>query len=101
MGILLALAILFSSSYGQSIKEVSLKNLVRQYDLALLAGESRWKEGSYQEALRLLKTARGLPQDMNDVEKDVQCRMLLGKLCWALAHLEDSKELYPGPLPPP
>ena len=94
MGILLVLAILFSSSYGQSIKEVSLKNLVRQYDLALLAGESRWKEGSYQEALRLLKTARELAQDMNDVEKDVQCLMLMGKLCWALGQLEDSKESY-------
>jgi len=94
MGILLVLVISLSLSYGQSPKEVNLKNLTRQYDLAFRVGESRWKEGNFQEALRLLKTARELAQEMEDAEKDVKCLMLLGKLCWALGQLEDSQKFY-------
>ena len=94
MAILLVLSIFLSFSNGQSPKAVSLKDLAQQYDLALLTGESRWKEGNFQEALRLLKSARELAQEMKDAGKEVKCLMLSGKICWALGQLEDSKEFY-------
>src|SRR4030042_7188683 len=98
MGIRLVLVVLLSFSQGQSPKEVSLKNLTRQYNLSLLAGESRWKEGSFLEAVRLLKRARELAQEMKAAEKEINCLMLSGKLCWALGQLEDSKEFYSAAL---
>jgi CHAT domain-containing protein/Tfp pilus assembly protein PilF len=98
MAILLVLVISLSFSNGQSPKQVNLKNLTRQYDQAFRVGESRWKEGNFQEALQLLKTARELAQEMKDAEKDVKCLMLLGKLCWALGQPEDSKKFYSAAL---
>src|SRR4030042_2929341 len=98
MGIRLVLVVLLSFSQGQSPKEVSLRNLPGQYNLALQGGESRWKEGIFPEASRLLKRARELAQEMKDAEKEVNCLMLSGKLCWALGQFEDSKEFYAAAL---
>jgi tetratricopeptide (TPR) repeat protein len=94
MVILLVLVTSLHLSSGQSQKEVNLKNLTRQYDLALQVGGSRWQEGNFPEALQLLKTALEVAQEIKDPEKQVKCIMLLGKLYWDLDQPEDSKKQY-------
>jgi tetratricopeptide (TPR) repeat protein len=94
MPILLVLFLSLSFSQGQSPKETDAKNLPRQYELTFRLGESRWREGNFKEAWRLLNAARELARETGDTEKGVKCLMLLGKLCWSLGRLEDSQGFY-------
>ena len=94
MAMLLAISIFCSFSYGQSLEEADLKSLFSQYHLTFLSGESRWKAGDFLGAFAQLKTARQLAQRMKDAEKEIQCLMLLGKLCWAIGQPEDSEKIY-------
>ena len=94
MGVIFLLAAILFSPWGGSPSPVHPENAAREYDRALRVGESRWKEGNFEGARRLLILARDLAQEMKNVEEEVRCLMHLGKLCWALGRPEDSTEFY-------
>jgi CHAT domain-containing protein/Tfp pilus assembly protein PilF len=93
-GILLAVIAVFPFPNAQSSKEVSPQSLLKKYRQEISSAESLWKDGHFEEAFVKLNEARELAQRMEDIEKEIQCAVLLGKLCWALGRPEDSQKFY-------
>lgn len=96
--VFLAVFASFALSQAQRPMEEKGNNLSREYLQSLEAGESRWREGDFQEAFSLLDSARDLAHKMNDAEKETSCLLLLGRLCWALGRIEDSPKFYSAAL---
>jgi CHAT domain-containing protein/tetratricopeptide (TPR) repeat protein len=93
-GILLAAIAFFSFLAAQGPREVSPQSLLRKYHQEISTAESLWKGGNFEEAFVKLTEARELARRMEDSEKEIQCAVLLGKLCWALGRPEDSQKFY-------
>jgi hypothetical protein len=70
------------------------EGFIEQYDRALKAGESRWRDGNYRESFVFLNEALAVAKKMKNTEKEVHCSMVLGKLCWASGKIEDSQKFY-------
>ncbi len=94
MTILLVAALLFSYPFGPSSKDVNPRDLTRRYEQAFQSGGSRWKEGNFEGAERLLETALELAREMKDAEKEVGCLLLLGRSSWVLGQMDRSEKFY-------
>ena len=94
MAILLVIALFLLPPLMRIPDEVDKGDLARRYEQAFRAGEARWKEGNFQGAEQLLEASLELARSMGDAGKDVKCRLLLGRLCWALGRMEDSERYY-------
>jgi CHAT domain-containing protein/tetratricopeptide (TPR) repeat protein len=94
MAIILTIALFLLPPLMRIPDEVDKGDLARRYEQAFRAGESRWKEGNFQGAGQLLETALELAQATGDAGNGVKCRLLLGRLCWALGRMEDSEKYY-------
>ena len=88
------IALFLAPQLIQGPGEVKPGDLARRYEQAVRAGEARWEEGNFEGARQLLETALELAQAMDDGGKAVECRMSLGRLCWALGRMEDSERFY-------
>jgi CHAT domain-containing protein/tetratricopeptide (TPR) repeat protein len=97
-GILLAVIAVFSFPNAQGPKEVSPQSLLKKYHQEISTAESLWRGGYFEEAFVKLNEARELARRMEDSEKEIQCAILLGKLCWVLGRPEDSEKFYAGAL---
>jgi CHAT domain-containing protein/Tfp pilus assembly protein PilF len=97
-GILLAIIASIAFLAAQGPREVSPQSLLRVFRQEISAAESQWRDGNFKEAFAKLNEARELALKMEDAEKEIQCSVLLGKLCWALGRPEDSQEFYGGAL---
>jgi len=92
--VLLEIVIALLFSFGQNPVAIKPESSFEQYVKAAQSAESRWREGNFRESFILLNQALGLARKMRDGEKEVQCSMLLGKLCWASGRPEDSQKYY-------
>ncbi len=92
--ILLEILIALHFSFGQNPAAGKPESPLEQYIKVFKSAESRWREGNIQESSDLLNQALGLARSMKDAKNEVQCSMLLGKLCWAGGRPEDSLKFY-------
>jgi CHAT domain-containing protein len=94
MAILWAIALFLFPPLVRESAEAGPGDLAKRYEQAFRAGEARWKEGNFLGAEQWMATALDLARAMDDGGKGIKCRMLLGRLCWALRRIEDSERYY-------
>ncbi|MEW5900400.1 MAG: tetratricopeptide repeat protein, partial [Acidobacteriota bacterium] len=91
---LLVAAICFALPAWSGLTAENPKDLAGEYRRAVRLGESRWREGQFEEAFAWYSQARELSERMKDSEQTVRCLTRLGRLCWAIGKPEESRKYY-------